>query len=1080
MEFIHTQLQSVLENFIPINSSLLLKVNQLVDQQNITISFHKGNWSSNFIVSGLIQDSNSTYSCKISRNIEENKVDSFKSQCHCKKWSLEKHCEHIASLLFYFHQQQLLKGLIRNQQLKPDAQQFFFEVTEYGTLIRKPENVHEQWKYKQFEELEFLLINKNTIFFPSAQPLPLNAKLTVVLEPFQETIYVQRSQSKKNNFIPKIELVINQENIPISIFSKDYIFDWKYGRSFSLSESLIEFFDFYYQNVLYLPLDDHMAHWSMYNESCSLGLKIFDEYYDTTQFITPKNTIELHEIATRPNFEVYWKSVSPSGEEISLPGVLKIFSHEGGFLSYFSSGLDALQLISSLLQNENYPDLISLFDQPQDDHTKQQDINLFTIFKQRWQENQSAQLLSLLSTCKQKEKILFWINCFLSHQPLYSIDAKSSKLIRWDRQELNYMLVLMLQIFHNTVFKYAKFGSNVPCFSFEVSKRVLFKNLNFWFKALSSISCPILLKNVPVRTWKPQATITRETTGIDWFNLEVSISAQDLQILQKLKSNESLQMIDNQLLLLDEDQKVFVSLLQKYTEKLSAHKKNELVDLAEDSNVKLQVPMQKARILELFYLMNLGFEHLLNEKEILICRSLLKMESLPDYIIPPLYKDILRPYQEQGHRWLRFLYEHQLGGCLADDMGLGKTIQTISLLEAIQHEVQQVLIVCPVSILWNWQQEIQKFSTLDAELYYGESRSNSFNKKIIITSYGLLRRDFDAVFSNKKFDILILDEVQQLKNSSSIGSSVAKQIKARVRFALTGTPVENDLLEFFNILDLCVPGLWGEQKISKNKKIESSAAVKRIARPFILRRSKSQVLQDLPAKVEQHVYLDFSDEERRHYNSILFSIKQNMQDILQEKALGQVLKNLLILRQNCLWQKIEQQLKSTKMDYLLNNIEQLLEEENSVLIFSQFTTYLDFIEQKIKSLNLSFSRIDGTQNMKTRQDHVQKFQSGKTNIFLISLRAGGFGLNLTRANYIFLMDPWWNPAVENQAIDRAHRIGQERSLNVYRPIIKDSIEEKVLVLQQSKKKLFDDLLSSDDDEFYSGKLNLDDFKFLLS
>jgi SNF2 family DNA or RNA helicase len=249
-------------------------------------------------------------------------------------------------------------------------------------------------------------------------------------------------------------------------------------------------------------------------------------------------------------------------------------------------------------------------------------------------------------------------------------------------------------------------------------------------------------------------------------------------------------------------------------------------------------------------------------------------------------------------------------------------------------------------------------------------------------------------------------------------------------------------------------------------------------KPFILRRTKDQVLKELPEKIENHVFLDFSPEEREFYQQKLNAIRSNML-APGAKRYGEVLKSLLEMRQLCLWQK-QPQLQSTKIDFLMENLEQLVTEGHKTLVFSQFTTYLDMIENKIKVAGWKMARIDGSQTIKKRGEQVELFQNGDAQIFLISLKAGGFGLNLTAASYIFLMDPWWNPAVERQAIDRAHRIGQENKLTVYRPIIKESVEEKVLVLQQSKRELFRDLMAEDDDEYFSGKLNMEDFQHLLS
>ena len=265
-------------------------------------------------------------------------------------------------------------------------------------------------------------------------------------------------------------------------------------------------------------------------------------------------------------------------------------------------------------------------------------------------------------------------------------------------------------------------------------------------------------------------------------------------------------------------------------------------------------------------------------------------------------------------------------------------------------------------------------------------------------------------------------------------------------------------------------------QLRKNLRVKKYIA-KRCSRPFILRRTKPQVLKDLPPKEENLIYLNFSEEERNNYLKTLYAIKHELENARSGKKYGYILEGLLRLRQLCLWQKNLE--TSTKIKFLVDTVSQIMEEGHQAIIFSQFTSYLNQIETYFNARKWAFSRIDGSQSIKKRQTQVEQFQSGKTPLFLISLKAGGVGLNLTAANYVFIMDPWWNPAVENQAIDRAHRIGQKNKLFVYKPIIKNSVEEKVLQLQTAKRKLFQDLLSDEDGELFSGKLTMHDFLFLL-
>jgi SNF2 family DNA or RNA helicase len=421
-------------------------------------------------------------------------------------------------------------------------------------------------------------------------------------------------------------------------------------------------------------------------------------------------------------------------------------------------------------------------------------------------------------------------------------------------------------------------------------------------------------------------------------------------------------------------------------------------------------------------------------------------------------------------------------------MGLGKTLQTIAFLQSIYDKIDRVLVVCPVTILLNWEKEIQKFSNMDMHIYHGGSREIPKDKKIILTSYGVMKRESEAVFANIHFDVLILDEVQHLKNIRSLGAFSARKIIADYRICLTGTPVENDLSEFYNILDLSIPGIWGDlQFVRAISNTKTRGIARKTASPFILRRTKAQVLHDLPPKIENNVYLELTEDELKHYQQNMVGIRSRINNSTSSAKYGEILRGLLQLRQNCLWQSRSgtgeinyKNIDSTKIEFLLETLEAILEEGHQAIIFSQFTTYLDIIQHYFREKHWKYSRIDGSQSINKRQEQVDLFQSGKNPIFLISLKAGGVGLNLTAASYVFIMDPWWNPAVESQAIDRAHRIGQKNTLTVYRPIIKGSVEEKVLKLQEEKKQLFNDLLSSDDDQVFSGRLTMKDFEMLFS
>ncbi|MDC0253982.1 DEAD/DEAH box helicase, partial [Bacteriovoracales bacterium] len=579
-----------------------------------------------------------------------------------------------------------------------------------------------------------------------------------------------------------------------------------------------------------------------------------------------------------------------------------------------------------------------------------------------------------------------------------------------------------------------------------------------------------------LKYWEFGFKTNRKKDESSWFTLELSISKEDLKLIKNIDNKKDYFLNKNELVLLDDNQKKLLKYLTRYT----LFESNKFENNLGDSENTFIIPFSRTRIFEILELKKMGIDIDLSKKEQELCEYLTNPKTIPPYEIQPDLRNVLRAYQKKGYNWLRYLFENKLGGCLADDMGLGKTLQTIAFLDSIIDKVKRVLIICPISILINWEKEFQKFSSLSVHILYGEKRNIPEDKKIIITSYGILRREFNEYLKKFFFDIVILDEVQQVKNIKSLGAFAARKIKTNFRLCLTGTPVENNITEFYNIIDLCMPGIWGNLLSGGSESTKKSRLIaKEIASPFILRRTKNQVLLDLPKKIENNIFLPFSDIEQSHYEDLKENVKKDILHSNSQKRFGKILTSILKLRQSCLLGHLNKKIESTKASFLINSLTQIIKEGHKSLIFSQFTTYLDYLESYIQKHGWTYSRIDGTQNYKRRQLEVDKFQEGKSEVFLISLKAGGFGLNLTAASYIFLMDPWWNPAIENQAIDRAHRIGQKNTLTIYRPIIKNSIEEKVLALQETKRELFKDLLPDDRDQSFSNKMSINDLENLL-
>ncbi len=448
----------------------------------------------------------------------------------------------------------------------------------------------------------------------------------------------------------------------------------------------------------------------------------------------------------------------------------------------------------------------------------------------------------------------------------------------------------------------------------------------------------------------------------------------------------------------------------------------------------------------------------------------------------------LRPYQLEGYRWLMHLAELGLGACLADDMGLGKTIQAIAVLSA-RGELGPTLIVAPTSIAFNWKRELERFLpkmkvSMLREVPPPERRPHldkCAENDVVIASYELAMREIEALGA-QTFATLILDEAQAVKNADTDRSRAMRRLDARWRLAMTGTPVENNAGELWSIFRVISPGLLGSWEQFRRRfllPIEENSAERRRAlanmiRPFVLRRRKAEVAPELPPKTEVQVDVILSAEERRRYHSMrLASLAQLLEETRNDQEQRfVVLAAITRLRQLACHPRLvdaDWNHSSSKLETAVELLKQLHAEGHRALVFSQFTTLLDLLEPLLEREKLSFIRLDGTTPAAVREHRVRSFQEGTATAFLLSLKAGGTGLNLTAADYVLHLDPWWNPAAEDQATDRAHRIGQERPLTVYRLIAKETIEEQMLAVHAAKRELVRDLFEGTDT---AAKLNL--------
>jgi superfamily II DNA or RNA helicase len=461
----------------------------------------------------------------------------------------------------------------------------------------------------------------------------------------------------------------------------------------------------------------------------------------------------------------------------------------------------------------------------------------------------------------------------------------------------------------------------------------------------------------------------------------------------------------------------------------------------------------------------------------------------------------LRVYQREGLGWLYFLQRFGFGGCLADDMGLGKTIQVLALLESRRQlragkqsdSVRPSLIVVPRSLVFHWKAEAARFApelrVLDHTGGLRLKPGDHFEDyDFVLTTYGTLRRDALA-FKDQRFDYCILDEAQAIKNAGTLSAKAARLLRADHRLALSGTPVENHLGELWSLFEFLNPGMLGSasvfDNVGRNPDAHTRAVLARVLRPFILRRTKSEVARELPPKTEQTIYCDLEGKERKYYNELRDYYRARLLKAGGDEASGQfkiqVLEALLRLRQAAchigLIDKKKTQEPSAKIDTLMAQLDQVLEEEHKILVFSQFTSLLAIVRSRLDDAKIPYVYLDG--KTRDRETRVEQFQNDPNmKLFLISLKAGGLGLNLYAAEYVYLLDPWWNPAVEAQAIDRAHRIGQTRHVFAYRLIARDTVEEKVLALQQTKRDLADAIITADNSVMRN--LSREDLELLLS
>lgn len=590
----------------------------------------------------------------------------------------------------------------------------------------------------------------------------------------------------------------------------------------------------------------------------------------------------------------------------------------------------------------------------------------------------------------------------------------------------------------------------------------------------------------------PVLKIEHNGNGIDWFDLRIEISYGDLQVtlndLQKALFNRQsfILLKDGTIGAIPEEWANEYALLlrlgkvDKDSLRLSKLHWTMLQDIDKDGVIARQIISKEYK-----------------EKW-----QRLENRDTDIFKVPAAITAQLRDYQTAGFQWMCLLDEMQWGGCLADDMGLGKTLQSITFLQHLSEKYKNEihLVICPTSLLYNWENELKKFAPhLTYFIHHGAARNVDHNVwknyDIIITSYGTVRSDIDDL-AQIKFGYIILDESHSIKNPASQVSKVVLLLQSRNRLILSGTPIQNNTFDLYAQMQFINPGLLGNREffktefanpIDKSGNKEKSAQLRKMIFPFLMRRTKEQVAKDLPSKTEITIWCEMGEEQRRVYDAIKTYYRENLLNRVHEEGIGKnaiyILEGLTRLRQVCNAPQLLNNpdfptKESVKLEELLNEIEENTG-EHKVLVFSQFTGMLKLISETMNERSIPHLYLDGSTKATDRMQLVERFQTQQQEqVFLISLKAGGVGLNLTAADYVYLADPWWNPAAEQQAIDRTHRIGQQNKVFAYKMICRDTVEEKILALQQRKKSLADDLIS--EDAGFVKKLTADDVAYLFS
>lgn len=600
------------------------------------------------------------------------------------------------------------------------------------------------------------------------------------------------------------------------------------------------------------------------------------------------------------------------------------------------------------------------------------------------------------------------------------------------------------------------------------------------------------LKNFRIHKSKPTTKVFI-SSHLDWFDTEIEIDfegqAANLADIQKaLSAKENFVKLDDG---------TFGLLPEEWLRKFSL-----LFKMAESNGNTLKVSKYNFSVIDELYDLiddNQLLEELNEKKEMLLSENPTKFNHIR---VPAELKAELRPYQVAGFQWLAYLDSIKWGGLLADDMGLGKTIQTLTFLQYFknQNKSLRAIVICPTTLIFNWENEINKFTPLLSYIiHHGGTRASSAdqlkNYDIVISTYGTIRSDV-AMFHTEEFDYIILDESQTIKNPTSKVAKAVQLLSCKNRIALSGTPMQNNTFDIYSQMNFLNPGMLGNKEffkqefakpVDKFQEDETKQHLRKLIYPFLLRRTKEQVAKDLPEKTEITLYCEMEKEQRAIYDTYRNMYRSQILGTIENQGIQKsqfaILQGLMKLRQICdspaiLKDGSNYDNHSVKLDELVREISENVG-NHKCLVFSQFLGMLALIKQKLIEHNIKFQYFDGSFSAIQREQAIRDFQDNEDcKVFLISLKAGGMGLNLTAADYVYLVDPWWNPAVEQQAIDRTHRIGQTKNIFAYRLICKDTVEEKIMKLKEKKNILVKDIVA--DDTNMIKQLTKEDVNYLFS